>query len=206
MGTPAPGSGLSAGGVAPRRHHAARPPAGDGPCGDGRPRVRARHAVGSHAGDTGRVSFDLGAVAAQTARILEGSQEEVLEAVMPRAGAHAHGERLAPRAVPGRGTVAGLWWNGHQHTHVTVRRGRATGGIRTSAGGFSAIPPRAGPAVRRGTATCEKLRFQCREDAFTAVWPTLRGLRFSGAARGSAAWAYYAGDDDVAQLAKVVFE
>ncbi len=42
--------------------------------------------------------------------------------------------------------------------------------------------------------------------AFTAVWPTLRGLRFSGAARGSAAWAYYAGDDDVAQLAKVVFK
>ena len=42
--------------------------------------------------------------------------------------------------------------------------------------------------------------------AFTAVWPTLRGLRFSGAAKGFAAWAYYTGDDDVAQLAKVVFK
>ena len=42
--------------------------------------------------------------------------------------------------------------------------------------------------------------------AFTAVWPTLRGLRFSGASRGYAAWAYYSGDDDVIQLAKVVFK
>ena len=42
--------------------------------------------LGPHAWDTGPVSFDLGAVAAQTARILEGSQEEVLEAVMLTGG------------------------------------------------------------------------------------------------------------------------
>lgn len=42
--------------------------------------------LGPHAGDKGPVSFDLGAVAAQTARILEGSQEDVLEAVMLTGG------------------------------------------------------------------------------------------------------------------------